>query len=51
MYEGLRYLHRDVTLLRYTDQGHGFTGGALKDYWERVNAFFDKHLRREPPPN
>ena len=49
MYTGLRYLGRDVTFLRYPDQGHGFTGAALKDYWERVNAFFDMHLHPEPP--
>jgi dipeptidyl aminopeptidase/acylaminoacyl peptidase len=44
VYYGLRYLRRDVTLLRYPDQGHGFTGAALKDYWQRVNAFLDCHL-------
>jgi dipeptidyl aminopeptidase/acylaminoacyl peptidase len=45
MFNGLRWLNRDVTLLRYSDQGHGFSGEALKDYWERVNAFFDQHLK------
>lgn len=50
MYNGLRYLGRDVTFLRYPKQGHGFTGLALKDYWQRVNAFFDKYLRPERPP-
>jgi len=45
MYYGLRYLGRDVTLLRYPKQGHGFTGTSLKDYWQRVNAFFDLHLK------
>jgi dipeptidyl aminopeptidase/acylaminoacyl peptidase len=49
MYTGLRYLGRDVTFLRYPNQGHGFTGAALKDYWQRVNAFFDKYLHPEPP--
>jgi dipeptidyl aminopeptidase/acylaminoacyl peptidase len=44
MYNGLRYLGRDVTLLRYPDQGHGFTGAALNDYWDRVNAFIAGHL-------
>jgi len=44
MYNGLRYLGRDVTFLRYPDQGRGFTGAAVKDYWQRVNAFFDKYL-------
>jgi len=45
MFNGLRYLGRDVTLLRYPKQGHGFEGAALKDYWQRVNVFFDAHLR------
>ena len=45
MYNGLRYLGRDVTLLRYPKQGHGFEGAALKDYWRRVNAFLNVHLK------
>jgi len=45
MYNGLRYLGRDVTLLRYPGQGHGLEGAALKDYWERVNAFLEKYLK------
>jgi dipeptidyl aminopeptidase/acylaminoacyl peptidase len=49
MYNGLRYLGKDVIFLRYPDQGHGFTGVAMKDFWERENAFFDKYLRT--PPN
>jgi len=51
MYQGLRYLHREVTLLRYPNQGHGFTGTALKDYWQRVNAFFDQYLKPDISPN
>jgi dipeptidyl aminopeptidase/acylaminoacyl peptidase len=47
MYNGLRYLGRDVTFLRYKDQGHGFTGDSLRDFWERENAFFDKYLKPE----
>jgi dipeptidyl aminopeptidase/acylaminoacyl peptidase len=47
MYNGLRYLGRDVTLLRYPKQGHGFEGAALKDYWRRVNAFLNVHLRSD----
>ena len=49
MCTGLRYLGRDVTFLRYPDQGHGFTGAALKDYWQRVNVFFDKYLKPDAP--
>jgi len=45
MFNGLRRLKRDVILVRYPDQGHVFTGRALSDYWERVNAFFDSHLK------
>jgi dipeptidyl aminopeptidase/acylaminoacyl peptidase len=45
MYNGLRWFGKDVTFLRYPDQGHGFTGEAFKDFWERENAFFDKYLR------
>jgi len=45
LYKGLRYLGRDVTLLRYPGQGHGFEGAALRDYWQRVNDFFDSHLK------
>jgi dipeptidyl aminopeptidase/acylaminoacyl peptidase len=44
MYNGLRWLDRDVTLLRYPGQGHGFTGAALKDFSQRVIDFFDSHL-------
>ena len=51
MYNGLRYLHRDVTLLRYPRQGHGLTSAALKDYWRRVNAFFDKYLHPDDTLN
>jgi dipeptidyl aminopeptidase/acylaminoacyl peptidase len=45
MYNGLRYLKRHVTLLRYPDQAHGFTGEALNDYVDRAYAFFDRHLK------
>jgi dipeptidyl aminopeptidase/acylaminoacyl peptidase len=44
MYYGLRYLNREVTLLRYPNQGHGFTGSALDDYWGRANAFLRFYL-------
>lgn len=45
MYNGLRYLGRDVIFLRYPNQGHGFTGDSLRDFWQRENAFFDEHLK------
>jgi len=46
LYNGLRWLGKDVTFLRYPGQGHGFSGAALKDFWERETAFFDDHLKR-----
>ena len=46
MYNGLRYLGRDVTLLRYPAQGHGFEGPAMKDFWNRENAFIEKYIGR-----
>ena len=51
MYNGLRFLGKDVTLLRYPGQGHGFEGAALKDFWERENGFFDKFLKTEQASN
>jgi len=45
MYNGLRHFGKDVTLLRYRGQGHGFTGAALEDFWGRENAFFDRYLK------
>ncbi|HKT51582.1 MAG TPA: hypothetical protein VJV96_14890 [Candidatus Angelobacter sp.] len=38
MYQGLRYLGKDVTLLRYEGQGHGFKGAAMTDFWRRENG-------------
>ena len=45
MYNGLRHSGADVTLLRYPNQEHGFTGNALKDFWQRENEFFAKYLQ------
>ncbi len=45
MYNGLRYYGRDVTLLRYPDQGHVLQGAAMKDFWGRELAFFGKYLQ------
>ncbi len=49
MYNGLRYLRKDVTFIRYPGQGHGFTGWAMKDFCQRENAFFDKYLKPTQP--
>jgi len=44
VYNGLRWLGKDVTLLRYPGQAHGLTGAALEDFWQRENMFLDTHL-------
>lgn len=54
MYNGLRHLGKNVTLLRYPGQAHGFTGRALADFWKRENDFFDAYLKpggAARPPN
>jgi dipeptidyl aminopeptidase/acylaminoacyl peptidase len=48
MYNGLRWLGKDVTFLRYPGQAHGFTGTAMKDFWNRENTFLDKYLNPQP---
>jgi acylaminoacyl-peptidase len=45
MYNGVRSAGVDVTLLRYPDQGHGFSGSAMTDFWRREMAFFDRYLK------
>jgi dipeptidyl aminopeptidase/acylaminoacyl peptidase len=44
MFNALRYLKRDVTLLRYRDEGHGLTPAADDDLRERMRVFFKKFL-------
>jgi dipeptidyl aminopeptidase/acylaminoacyl peptidase len=44
MYNGLRSAGVDVTLLRYPDQGHGFNGAAMTDFWGREMGFFRQYL-------
>ena len=51
MYQGLRYLGKDVTLLRYEGQSHGFKGAAMTDFWRRENEFFDRYLNPEARRN
>jgi len=46
MYRGLRWLNRDVTLLRYPGQAHVFEGPAMVDFWNRAYRFLDDHLSR-----
>jgi dipeptidyl aminopeptidase/acylaminoacyl peptidase len=45
MYNGARSAGVDVTLLRYPEQSHGFTGSAMTDFWRREMAFFDRYLK------
>jgi dipeptidyl aminopeptidase/acylaminoacyl peptidase len=49
MFLALRRLGRSVTLLRYPDQGHGFSGPALRDLFSRQRDFFAQHLMSEMP--
>ena len=51
IYSRLRILRKKVTLLRYPNQGHIFSGEALDDFWNRKLAFFDKHLRTQTQEN
>jgi dipeptidyl aminopeptidase/acylaminoacyl peptidase len=44
MYNGLRWAGKDVTLLRYPNQGHGFAGAALEDFWTRESTFLATYL-------
>lgn len=47
MYSSLRQLGREVILVRYPDQSHGFTGASLEDFWTRETAFFEEFIK--PP--
>jgi dipeptidyl aminopeptidase/acylaminoacyl peptidase len=44
MDNGLRSAGTEVTLLRYPQQGHGFSGPALADFWTREMAFFKRYF-------
>lgn len=45
LYNALRSSGTEVTLLRYPEQGHVFSGAALKDFWSRELEFFERHLK------
>lgn len=49
LYNVLRYLNKEVTLLRYPKQGHGFSGAAQEDFTKRVESFFATYLERQRP--
>ncbi len=48
MYNGLRFLGKEVTFVRYPGQAHALTGWALKDFEQRTMDFFDAHLKLRP---
>ncbi len=45
MYNALRYEGRDVTLLRYPQEGHVFAGVGMADLYRRELSFFRAHLK------
>jgi dipeptidyl aminopeptidase/acylaminoacyl peptidase len=47
VFAGARRLNKDVTYLRYGGEGHTLAAYPnLVDYWNRVLAFFDRHLKQ-----
>jgi dipeptidyl aminopeptidase/acylaminoacyl peptidase len=48
MYNGLRFLGKEVTFVRYPGQAHALTAWALKDFQQRTMDFFDAHLKSQP---
>lgn len=45
MYQALRFAGKEVTLLRYPNQGHVFEGKGLRDLYNREMVFFAKYLK------
>jgi dipeptidyl aminopeptidase/acylaminoacyl peptidase len=50
-FNALKQLGKDVTMVRYPDEGHSFDKPEdQRDFIDRMNDFFDQHLRpREQP--
>lgn len=44
MYNALRFAGKQVTFLRYPNEGHVFVGPGLRDLWNREMAFFARYL-------
>ncbi len=45
-FSALKQLRKDVTMLRYANEGHVFSSpDDITDFRARVDAFFDQHLR------
>lgn len=47
MYNALRFAGKEVTFLRYPNEGHVFLGPGLRDLWNREMTFFAQHLHPE----
>lgn len=47
MYNALRFAGKQVTFLRYPNEGHVFTGAGLRDLWNREMAFFSRYMHPE----
>lgn len=47
MYNALRFAGKQVTFLRYPNEGHVFVGPGLRDLWNREMAFFAHYLHPE----
>src|SRR6185312_1580038 len=45
MYNALRFAGKQVTFLRYPNEGHVFVGPGLRDLWNREMAFFARYLQ------
>ncbi len=51
VFVGLKRLGKEVTYLKYGGEGHGLAQlPNLKDYWDRVIGFLDKHLKQPLQP-
>lgn len=46
LFNELRYLGKEAIYVKYADEGHTMTiGDNLSDYWNRVTAFLDVHVK------
>ena len=45
-FNALKQLGKEVTMVRYANEGHLIGPEDINDFRERVDAFFDEHLRR-----
>jgi dipeptidyl aminopeptidase/acylaminoacyl peptidase len=47
-FNALRWEKKNVTLIRYPGQGHGFHGEEMQDFWARETEFVDQKLKPTP---